>query len=182
VEVSTLSSKHVIIENYNNDWPLTFLELQEILKEHLGDLALSIEHVGSTSVPGLAAKPIIDLDIVIDSMELISQVIRKLDNLGYTHEGNLGIENREAFARSDENVPYTKVMNRKAEHHLYVCSKESDALLKHIIFRDILRQQPHLIEAYSNLKKDLAKRYKDNREGYTKGKTEFVTAVIREYK
>lgn len=182
MEVSTLSSKPVIIENYNNDWPLTFLELQEILKEHLGDLALSIEHVGSTSVPGLAAKPIIDLDIVIDSMELIPQVIRKLDNLGYTHEGNLGIENREAFARRDENVPYTKAMNRKAEHHLYVCSKKSDALLKHIMFRDILRQQPQLIEAYSNLKKDLAERYKDNREGYTKGKTEFVTAVIREYK
>ncbi|WP_433942813.1 GrpB family protein [Paenibacillus sp. SN-8-1] len=103
-----MSSKPVIIEKYNDDWPLKFLELQEILREHLDDLALSIEHVGSTSVPGLASKPIIDLDIVIDSMELLPQVIKKLNNLGYIHEGDLGIENREAFARTDDSVPYTK--------------------------------------------------------------------------
>ncbi|MNW52710.1 dephospho-CoA kinase/protein folding accessory domain-containing protein [compost metagenome] len=177
-----MSSKPVIIENYNDDWPLKFLELQEILSQHLGDLALSIEHVGSTSVPGLAAKPIIDLDIVIDSMELLSQVIEKLNNLGYIHEGDLGIENRETFARTDDNVPYTKDVNQKAEHNLYVCNKESDALLKHITFRDILRKQPQLIEAYATLKQELAERYKHNREDYTKGKTEFVIAVNNEYK
>lgn len=177
-----MNVKPVVIENYNEDWPLRFSELQKILREHLGDLALSIEHVGSTSVPGLAAKPIIDLDIVIDSMELLPQVIKNLNHLGYIHEGNLGVENREAFARADDKVPYTRESYQKAEHHLYVCSKESDALFNHITFRDILRKQPELSEAYAILKKELAEKYKHHREDYTKGKTEFVIKVLNEYK
>lgn len=177
-----MSSKPVVIHSYSEEWPLRFAELQKILREHLGDLTLSIEHVGSTSVPGLAAKPIIDIDIVIDSMELLPQIVMKLNHLGYIHEGDLGIENREAFARTDDNVPYTTESNHKAEHHLYVCNKDSDALLKHIAFRDILRKQSELLEAYAALKKELAEAYKYNREDYAGGKTEFITKVIHEHK
>lgn len=175
-------SKPVIIEDYNDDWPFIFNELKEILEKKLGDLALTIEHVGSTSVHGLAAKPIIDLDVVIDSIAVLPQVIIKLNKLGYFHEGNLGVENREAFARRDEKVPYSKDLNLKPEHHLYVCVRESDPLIKHITFRDILRKHPHLVREYSILKKELAGKYKNNRSKYTEGKTEFVQSVMEKYK
>ncbi|GAV11854.1 GrpB family protein [Paenibacillus sp. NAIST15-1] len=172
----------VIIEDYNDAWPVMFNELKNILGNKLGELALTIEHVGSTSVPGLSAKPILDIDIVIDSMTLLPQVIGKLSELGYFHEGNLGVENREAFARTDDIVPHNEEMNQKPKHHLYVCNKESDALQKHITFRDILRQQPDLVAAYSSLKKELAERFTNNRTAYTDGKTHFVNTVLDKYK
>ena len=132
-----------------------FSEIEMLLHEQLGDLAISVEHVGSTSIPGIAAKPIIDIDIVIDSMELLPKVIEELSDLGYCHEGNLGIERREAFTRKDSKVPYNKEMNRKYDHHLYVCDKDSNELKRHITFRDILRKHAQLAEEYSNLKRDL---------------------------
>lgn len=123
-----------------------------------------------------------DIDIVIDSMMLLPQIIGKLSELGYFHEGNLGVVNREAFARIDDKVPHNKEMNQKPKHHLYVCNKESDALKKHITFRDILRQQPDLVIAYSSLKKELAEKFTNNRTAYTDGKTHFVNTVLDEYK
>lgn len=126
--------------------------IESILTNKLNGIALRIEHVGSTSVPGLAAKPILDIDIVIESMEHLPRVIRKLDELGYVHEGNLGIKNREAFARRDIYVPYGSQGNEKFKHYLYVCDKESEELKT------------------------------NNRNAYTEGKTKFITRVMKEYK
>lgn len=176
-----MAAKPVIIEDYNHNWPSMFDELAWILKQHLGNLIMDIEHVGSTSVPGLAAKPIIDLDIVIRSWSLLPEIIDKLSELGYYHEGNLGIENREAFGRKDDKVPYNQDNQPKPEHHLYVCNQESDAFIKHTLFRDILRQHPHLVDEYAELKKKLAIIYRDNRQAYTEGKTQFVNKVMNEY-
>ena len=175
-----MGSRPVIIEDYNEEWPIMFNELQDILRYNLGELASKIEHVGSTSVHGLAAKPIIDIDIVIESMVLLPQVIEKLSEIGYLHKGNLGIENREAFSRMDDKVPYNNEMNPKQEHHLYVCNKESDALMKHIVFRNILRKRPDIVTSYSVLKRELAEKFKDNRIAYTEGKTQFVNTVMNE--
>ncbi|SDG49611.1 GrpB domain, predicted nucleotidyltransferase, UPF0157 family [Fontibacillus panacisegetis] len=177
-----MATKPVIIDDYNYNWPSMFDELALILKKHLGNLIVDIEHIGSTSVPGLAAKSIIDLDIVISSMSLLPELINKLSELGYYHEGNLGVENREAFGRKDERVPYNQDNQPKPEHHLYVCNQESEALIKHTFFRDILRQHSYLVEEYAELKKKLATIYKDNRQAYTEGKTAFVNKIMKEYK
>ncbi|MFC7680764.1 GrpB family protein [Paenibacillus sp. GCM10028914] len=177
-----MAAKPVIIVEYNDNWPSRFDELALILKEYLGSLIVDIEHVGSTSVPGLAAKPIIDLDIIISSMSILPKLINKLNELGYYHEGNLGIENREAFGRIDERVPYNEDNQPQPEHHLYVCNQDSEALKNHLLFRDILRQHSHLIDEYAELKKKLASMYKDNRKAYTEGKTHFVIKVMKEYK
>ena len=72
-------------------------------------------------------------------------------------------------------------MNRKYDHHLYVCDKDSNELKRHITFRELLRKHAQLAEEYSNLKRELAKIYRDNRQAYTEGKTEFVTKVMKEY-
>ncbi|MDQ0170540.1 GrpB-like predicted nucleotidyltransferase (UPF0157 family) [Paenibacillus tundrae] len=78
-----MSKKTIIIEDYNNAWPEMFSNLKSIIEHRLGDLVLRIEHVGSTAVPGLAAKPIIDIDVVIDSMDVLPDVIQGLESLGY---------------------------------------------------------------------------------------------------
>lgn len=147
----------------------------------LDGLAIRIEHVGSTSVPGLAAKPIIDIDVAIGSMDYLPTVIKKLAVLGYLHEGDLGIKNREAFARRDIYVPYSSEGNVKYEHHLYVCDEESEELSRHIMFRNILKNNPLLASEYANLKIELSNKFTNNRKAYTEGKTEFVARVMNEY-
>lgn len=174
--------KPIIIEQYNEEWPKAFSIIESILLNKLDGLALRIEHVGSTSVPYLAAKPIIDIDVVIESMEYLSGVIQKLEDLGYIHEGDLGIKNREAFTRKDVYVPYSSEGYVKHEHHLYVCNRESDELVRHLMFRDILRRNPILVSEYTDLKIQLSKKYRNNRKAYTEGKTEFVTRIMNDYK
>ncbi|WP_336780928.1 GrpB family protein [Paenibacillus illinoisensis] len=173
--------KPVIIEGYNNEWPRAFNIIESIISNKLNRLVLRIEHVGSTSIPSLSAKPIIDIDVVIESMDCLPQVIKKLEELGYIHEGDLGIKNREAFARRDVYVPYTSEGNEKHEHHLYVCNRESEELKRHMMFRDILRKHPLLVSEYANLKFQLANKYRDNRQAYSAGKTEFITRIMNEY-
>ncbi|GAB6931131.1 GrpB family protein [Paenibacillus sp. JCM 10914] len=173
-----MTSKPVIIEEYNEKWQIMFGELKDIIAQHLGDLPLSIEHVGSTAVPGLPAKPIIDMDIVIPSVNLLSQVIDKLSELGYWHEGDLGLPGREAFARNDNRVPYDAGMNEKMTHHLYVCSKGSVPLNEHLMFRDILRKHPALVKDYADLKMQLAEQFKYDRAAYTEAKTSFIRSVL----
>lgn len=174
-----VGNREVFVEDYNDEWELLFEELKTIYLCQLKKLALAIEHVGSTSVPGLAAKPILDIDIVIDSMTLLPQVIEKLTELGYYHRGNLGIEGREAFGRPNQYVPYTDVKRIKMEHHLYVCDKDSRELNRHLTFRNKLRENAHLIDEYARLKKKLAIEYRNNREAYTNGKTLFITQVLK---
>ncbi|MDT0122423.1 GrpB family protein [Paenibacillus sp. RRE4] len=176
------NQKPVVIEEYNEEWPRAFDIIKSILSEKLSSLTLRIEHVGSTSVPDLAAKPIIDIDVVIESMDYLPEVIKKLDELGYIHEGDLGIKNREAFARKDIYVPYSSEGDVKHEHHLYVCNRESEELQRHIMFRDILRKHPLLVSEYTNLKNQLSDEFRNNRKAYTEGKTEFITKILNEYK
>ncbi|WP_260989779.1 GrpB family protein [Paenibacillus xylanexedens] len=176
------NQKTVVIEEYNQEWPKAFDIIKSILSDKLSSLTLRIEHVGSTSVPDLAAKPIIDIDVVIESMEYLPGVIKKLDELGYVHEGDLGIMNREAFARKDVYVPYSSEGDVKHEHHLYVCNRESEELQRHIMFRDILRKHPLLVSEYTNLKNQLSDEFRNNRKAYTEGKTEFITKILNEYK
>ena len=174
--------KPVLIEEYNEKWPKAFKIIESVLSNKLNGLALRIEHVGSTAIPNLVAKPIIDIDVVIESMEDLPEVIKKLDELGYVHEGDLGIKNREAFARKEIYVPYSSEGDVKHEHHLYVCNRESDELKRHIMFRDILRKYPLLVSEYTNLKIQLSSEFKNNRKAYTEGKTEFVMRIMNEYK
>ncbi|MCK4261211.1 MAG: GrpB family protein [Halanaerobiales bacterium] len=166
------------IVDYDSSWSVIFNQLRGILQEHLGDLALSIEHVGSTAVPGLSAKPIIDIDVVIESVEFLPEVVGFLSKLGYRHEGDLGIEGREAFTREGVDVPFDSQSKNWIDHHLYVCSKDNEELARHILFRDYLRKNSETAREYSNLKRELAQRFKNQRVAYCEGKTEFVSRII----
>jgi GrpB-like predicted nucleotidyltransferase (UPF0157 family) len=161
----------VQVVEYNLEWPDHFHQLRDRIWPSVRDIAVAIEHVGSTAVAGLAAKPIIDLDIVIPSRSDLALTVARLGRLGYEHRGNLGIEDREAFWTS-ENQP---------AHHLYVCPQGSVSLRNHIAFRDHLRGRPHDAATYSRLKKQLAEQCAGEIDRYVEGKTNFILSILAQY-
>jgi GrpB-like predicted nucleotidyltransferase (UPF0157 family) len=163
------SQPRVLVADYDSSWPLTFAALQLPIWEALRGIALSVEHVGSTSVPGLAAKPIIDIDAIVPSRADMPAAIGRLSALGYVHCGNLGLEDREAFENPAGLAP----------HHLYACVQGSVALVNHLALRDCLRRDPSAAAAYGQLKKQLAEQFPTDVEGYMSGKTEFLLDLLR---
>ena len=109
--------KMVIVQPYNKEWKSDFEAIRSELDIALGDLAMRIEHVGSTSVEGLSAKPVIDIDVVIRDRTVLPEVVIALQKAGYNHEGNLGIPGREAFKYEGK--------EHLRKHHLYVCAQDS---------------------------------------------------------
>jgi GrpB-like predicted nucleotidyltransferase (UPF0157 family) len=164
---------------YDPIWPVEFDELAMVIARALGDAALRIEHVGSTSVPGLAAKPIIDIDVVIADIQGLPPAIARLATLGYVHQGNLGVPGREAFKYADASVPHDGSDRAWMTHHLYVCVQDSPELRRHVGFRDYLRSHPEVADAYGRLKVELAEKYRNDRLEYNNAKTEFVRGVYR---
>jgi len=135
-----------------------------MFSELLGNIVSAIEHVGSTSVPGLAAKPIIDLDVLLASTAYLPETIRRLATLGYEHQGNLGIADREAFR-----TPPTLFA-----HHLCVCLPNCEEFRRHILLRNYLRSHPAEVSAYNILKWSLFARFANDRAAYIQGKADFV--------
>jgi GrpB-like predicted nucleotidyltransferase (UPF0157 family) len=156
------------VVDYDAAWPRLFEQLREHIWPHVQDVALAIEHVGSTAVPGLAAKPIIDLDVIIPARETLPAVIERLAELGYVREGNLGFADRDAFAPPPDAFA----------HHLYVCPRGTLALRNHLAVRDYLRAHPQDAAAYGALKKQLAERFTDDIKRYIAGKDAFVLSVL----
>ena len=169
----------VEIMEYDPRWARVFADLHGVIGAALGDLALAIEHVGSTAVVGLAAKPIVDVDVVIARGSLAGAV-KALAGLGYVHQGDLGIAGREAFKRLGEDVPREGTGRTWMEHHLYVCEPDSLELRRHLAFRNYLRGNPEQARAYGQLKRKLAGRFRFDRNAYVEGKSEFIGAVLRE--
>lgn len=161
------SNRAIQVVDYHREWPNLFQQVRERVWPSIRDFAIAIEHVGSTSVPGLAAKPVLDIDVVIPSRE-IQLAITRLSSLGYSHRGDLGIEDREAFTAPGDGPA----------HHLYICPSESVALLNHLTLRDHLRAHPSDIDKYSALKNRLAEECSGDINSYVEGKTGFIPAVL----
>ena len=162
----------VIVMPYDKAWKTDFENIKRELASALGDLAIGIEHVGSTSVEGMSAKPCIDIDVVIRDYEVFDAVVKKLHAIGYVHEGNLGIRDREAFAYS--NKPHLQ------KHHLYVCPQDSEELHRHITFRNFLRKSPESVKKYSEIKEKAAKLYPDDIDRYMQYKSPCIEELYAE--
>ena len=167
------------IADYDPQWPVTFAALKQVIETTVGDSLLSVEHVGSTLVPGLAAKPIVDLDVVIESNAVLPDIIQPLARLGYNHRGDLGIPGREAFGREDHDVPRDGTGRTWPHHYLYVCAQDCVELKRHLVFRDYLRQNPHEASSYESLKRRLAQQYPSDIDSYIEGKTAFIEGVLQ---
>ncbi len=175
--------RNSILSKYDFGWRNEFLQLGSIYKIALGDLAQSIEHVGSTAIPEIASKPIIDIDIVISSYDDFREVTRRLAALGYWHNGDQEIPQREVFKRTDEFTPKTNIKRKWMNHHLYVCPEGSAELVRHITFRDYLRTHPASRREYEQLKYEIAARSAGDRKIYAAIKEAhckpFVEEILR---
>lgn len=167
-----MGTKRVVVLPYDEQWKQDFLAIKAELADALGQLATAIEHVGSTSVEGLSAKPVIDIDVVIRDRTLLDDVIAALRKIGYQHEGDLGIAGREAF-RYDGKEHLRK-------HHLYVCPADSPELKRHIAFRDYLRTHPDAAREYGRIKEEGARRYPDDIDRYIEYKSPFIERIYAE--
>ena len=169
VAVKSKTALEVRISNYDTQWPYLFSCIEHELRQQLGALVLAIEHVGSTAVPGLAAKPIIDIEVVISSSYQFPAVKERLERFGYIHRGPCGVPDREVF-RCVIDLPL---------HHLYVSEMDARPLNEHLRFRNALRQNPELASEYAVLKRALADQYRHDRDAYTEAKTGFIRSVIQ---
>ena len=165
-----MRTKRVVVEKWNPQWKYEYEKIVASLGKDIIYNSIKIEHVGSTSVEGLSAKPVIDLDIVIekDKFAIIKELLNKK---GYEHEGDLGIEGREAFSYSGKEELMT--------HHLYVCPKDSKKLFKHITFRNFLKNNPDLAAEYSKVKEKAAVLYPDDIDKYIEFKSEIIEKIYR---
>ena len=158
-----MRTKRVVVLPYDKAWKSAFEEIKAEIEGAVGDLIIGIEHVGSTSVEGMSAKPCIDLDVVIKNYSVFDAVVRRLEAIGYVHEGDLGIKDREAFKYS--NKPHLLT------HHLYVCPQDSEELHRHVTFRDFLRGDPEAVKKYSEVKETAAKLFPDDIDRYIEYKS-----------
>ena len=155
--------KKVIVVPYNEAWKSEFEEIKKEIKNAIGDLIIGIEHVGSTSVEGLSAKPCIDIDVIIKDYGVFDTVVSKLETIGYRYVGNQGIKDREVFKYSDK--PHLQ------KHHLYVCPQWSKELYRHITFRNFLRSTPEAVKKYGSTKETAAQLFPDDMEKYMEYKS-----------
>ena len=167
-----MKTKKVIVLPYDAAWESAFEAIRAEIQTALGDLMLGIEHVGSTSVKGMSAKPCIDIDVVIRDYSVFDAVVQKLDAIGYIHEGDLGIQDREAFKYADK--PHLMT------HHLYVCPRDSEELHRHIVFRNFLRENPEAVKKYSRVKETAAQLFPDSIDQYIEYKSPCIEELYRE--
>lgn len=166
----------MLIQEYNRQWPANFQMLKTILTEALTGIAVSIEHVGSTAVPGLAAKPIIDIDIVLATRNDFENIKDRLAQIGYYHHGDQGIADREVFKRTAVSTPH--VVLDTIVHHLYVCPADSEELKRHLLFRNYLRSNKQTRNEYQQLKQQLAEEANHDRKLYAQLKEEKARTFI----
>lgn len=164
--------KHLIeveVVPYDPTWPTLFEEEAKRIKEILGENCLEIYHVGSTSVPGLAAKPIIDIVPVVKDICAVDIKNEQLEELGYTAKGELGMLFRRFFQKGPS--PFRT-------HHLHVWEAGNPEIEKHLLFRDYLIQHPDVAQGYADLKHELAKKHPENSRAYSLSKDDLIREIL----
>ena len=160
------------ILEFQQSWRNDFEIIASYINPSLIGTSARIFHVGSTSIPGAIAKPIIDIDIVVRELAEIKNIQEKLESIGYVHQGDFGIFGREAFQQPPNLIT----------HHLYLMQENSKPFLDHLDFKAALIMNPSLLEKYNNLKRSLENLLLINREAYTDSKSEFIRGVLEDYR
>ena len=156
---------------YDAEWKNDFEKIKSEIERAIGELIIGIEHVGSTAVEGMSAKPCIDIDVVIEDRTVLCAVVRGLAEIGYIHEGDLGIKDREAFKYADK--PHLMM------HHLYVCTQYSDELRRHVTFRNFLLHDPEAVKEYSLVKEKAAELYPNDIDQYMEYKSSCIEELYK---
>lgn len=159
----------VVIVDYDPQWPARFEAERARIALALGsvDGVIAIEHVGSTAVPGLAAKPIIDIMIGVREIAIGERCIEPMESLDYEYRGDAGIPGRHYFRKGNPR-----------SHHLHLIEHGSEFWVNHLLFRDELRSHPESAREYEALKRELAERHRFDRAAYTDAKNPFIASAL----
>lgn len=167
--MAATESQPIEIVAYDPEWPARFEQERVALAGALGDLAMDgIHHVGSTAVPGLDAKPIIDILVGVEGLDASRPAFDLLARLGYLYAPYL----------ADEMHWFCKPHPSRRTHHLHLVPVGTQRYSDELYFCDRLRADPDLARRYANLKRSLAYRFKHDREAYTQAKTTFIDEVL----
>lgn len=161
----------IYLNNHSPIWKLKFLKEKVLLRMRLRGQILYIEHFGSTSIPGMIAKPIIDIQVGVGDFQRAFKFVGQIEQLGYTYKGENG-ELRQYFFTKGTPVGY----------HLYLLDKSGETWAKRTAFRHYLKNNPESADKYTELKQELASRYPNDLKAYQDGKLEFVEQIVLEAK
>lgn len=166
-----MQTRRVLVVDYNPEWPSMFQAEAHKIARILGDNLITIHHIGSTSVPGLRAKPIIDMMPVVKDITLVDQCNPQMAALGYEAMGEFGLPGRRYFRKG----------GHERTHHVHCYSQSSsEEIERHLAFRDYLRTHPNVARSYGELKANLARKHPDDANAYMDGKDAFVKATERD--
>ena len=153
---------------YDSTWPLEFAAEAERIARACAGIPLKLEHIGSTSIPGVAAKPVIDILAGRPGNVSGSTYVAAFKQIGYEHKGAYGVPGRNYFRRG---TPRT--------HHVHLVSSSSDVWQDHLLFRNYLRAHPETAREYETLRRELAALYLNDKEKYTDAKGPFIRSIVR---
>ena len=165
-------TNEVIVVEYDPQWPSLFEEEKARLLAVVGDHIEDIQHIGSTAVPGLGAKPIIDIQMSLRDLALVEKCVGPLESIGYEYLGEYGVPGRHFFHK-----PARKPFAERT-HHLQIVEKGGEEWRKVLLLRDCLRAHPEVAQQYHLLKRALASQFGTDRVGYTEAKTAFVRSAL----
>lgn len=155
---------------YSSERQSLFVEEERELHASIGTYVMDIQHVEGTAIPGLEAKPIIDIAVAVRQLEDVEKCIKPLECLGYEYKADEGHPGRFFFAKGDPS---------RRTHYVHMVEWNSDSWKSYIRFRDYLRRHKEAAKEYARLKRELARKSQGNRDFYTPGKAEFIESVLR---
>ncbi len=172
-QLENMDKSHAILEEYNPEWEVKFEEEAKKIKDLLGDRIISIEHIGSTSIPGTTSKPIIDMAVLISSYKDADAVAKSLSELGYPFD-------IDEHNKTESHERHLLRKGNPTEYHLSIAYADKASFLeRQILFRDYLREHEEAVEEYNNLKKELIKKDPTGKNGYIGSKTDFVMSILK---
>ncbi|MDD5551741.1 MAG: GrpB family protein [Candidatus Pacebacteria bacterium] len=165
-----LRRKKVRLLSYNSAWKKLYEKEEKILRSVIGEHVLDIQHIGSTSIPGAKSKPIIDIAIGVKTLKDGEKCIKPLEKLGCEYKHDAGIKGRHFFAKGRE---------KSRTHYIHIVKLNGKLWKNFILFRDYLRKHKRAVKEYNELKEELSKKYKDDRDTYTAKKDTFIKEIIK---
>lgn len=170
--ISKTDKRRVEVVSYNSNWKKMYKEESGKIKNILNDIIIDIHHIGSTAIPGIKSKPVIDILVEVKDIEEVDQYNRKMKELGYEVMGEYGIPKRRFFRKG----------GNKRTHHVHIFQVGNEEIKRHINFKEYLIAHPDKEREYSKLKEELANRYAYDVKNYTNGKSDFIKEIDRKAK